>query len=53
VIVSVNGNQITSSGDLSSALENLHPGDTIQLGWVDTSGQQHTSSLTLASGPPR
>jgi S1-C subfamily serine protease len=53
VIVSLNGNQITSSGDLSSALEDLHPGDSVQLGWVDTSGQQHTSSITLASGAPR
>jgi S1-C subfamily serine protease len=53
VITSVNGNPITDSGDLSSALEDLHPGDTIQLGWVDASGQTHTSSVTLASGPPR
>ena len=53
VIDSVNGNPITNSGDLSSALENLHPGDTIQLGWLDTSGQQHSGSITLASGPPR
>ncbi len=53
VIVSLNGNTITSSGDLSSALGSLRPGDTVQLGWVDSSGQQHTSSITLASGPPR
>ena len=53
VITSVNGNPITDSGDLSSALEGLHPGDTIQLGWVDASGQQHSSSVTLTSGPPR
>jgi len=53
VITSVNGNPITDSGDLSTALENLHPGDTIQLGWVDASGQQHTASVTLGSGPPR
>ena len=39
VITSVNGNPITDSGDLSAALENLHPGDTIQLGWIDASGQ--------------
>jgi S1-C subfamily serine protease len=53
VITSVNGNPITDSGDLSAALENLHPGDTIQLGWIDTSGQSHTGSITLGSGPPR
>lgn len=53
VITSVNGNPITDSGDLSSALKDLHPGDTIQLGWIDASGQSHTGSVTLASGPPR
>jgi S1-C subfamily serine protease len=53
VIVSLNSTQVTSSGDLSTALETLHPGDSVQLGWVDSSGQQHTSSITLASGPPR
>jgi S1-C subfamily serine protease len=53
VIVSINGTQLTSSGDLSTALETLHPGESVQIGWVDASGQQHTSSITLASGPPR
>ena len=53
VIVSLNNTQITSSGDLSTALETLHAGATVQLGWLDSSGQQHTSSITLASGPPR
>ena len=53
VIVSVNSAQITSSGALSTALETLHAGETVQLGWVDSTGQQHTSSITLASGPPR
>ncbi|MGD0448483.1 MAG: trypsin-like peptidase domain-containing protein [Candidatus Dormibacteria bacterium] len=53
VITSLGTTQITSSGDLSSALESYHPGESVQLGWVDSSGQQHTSSITLASGPPR
>lgn len=53
VINSLNNTQVTSSGDLSTALETLHPGESVQLGWVDSSGQQHTSSITLASGPPR
>jgi S1-C subfamily serine protease len=53
VIVSLNSTPITSSGDLSTALETLHAGATVQLGWLDSSGQQHTGSITLASGPPR
>lgn len=53
VIVSVSGSAIASSGDLTTALKTLHPGDTITLGWVDTSGQQQSGSLTLGNGPPR
>ena len=53
VIDSVNGTSISSSADLSSAMRTLHPGQTIQLGWMDSSGQQHTASLTLGTGPPR
>jgi len=52
-IVSFNGTTITNSGDLSTALETLRPGQTVQLGWVDGSGQRHTASITLGSGPPR
>ncbi len=52
VIVSVNGTPITNAGDLSSALRTERPGQTIQLGWTDVSGGQHTSSITLAAGPP-
>jgi S1-C subfamily serine protease len=50
VITSLNNTQVTSSSDLSTALDTLHPGESVQLGWVDSSGQQHTSSITLASG---
>jgi S1-C subfamily serine protease len=50
VITSINNTQVTSSSDLSTALDTLHPGESVQLGWVDSSGQQHTSSITLASG---
>jgi S1-C subfamily serine protease len=53
VIVSLDGHPVGSPGDLSSALEADHPGQTVKLGWVDASGAQHTSSITLAAGPPR
>jgi len=52
-IDSLNGTAITNSGDLSTALETMRPGQTVQIGWLDGSGQQHTASITLASGPPR
>ncbi|HAW10536.1 MAG TPA: serine protease [Chloroflexi bacterium] len=50
VITSFNGATITSTGDISTALKSLHPGDTVQISWVDSSGQQHTGSLTLGTG---
>jgi S1-C subfamily serine protease len=53
VITSLGTTPVTSSGALSSALQSYHAGESVQLGWVDSSGQQHTSSITLGSGPPR
>ena len=51
-IVSVNGTAINSPTDLSNLLESRHPGDTVQLQWTDQSGQTHSASVKLASGPP-
>ena len=42
----------TNSTDLSNALGRHHPGDVIHLQWTDQSGASHTSSVTLAVGPP-
>jgi len=52
VITSVGGQSVTSDSEVSSLLLTHHPGDTIQIGWTDTSGQSHTASVSLASGPP-
>jgi S1-C subfamily serine protease len=52
VITTFNGSTVTSTGDLATALKPLRPGDTVQIGWVDSSGQSHTASLKLASGAP-
>jgi S1-C subfamily serine protease len=52
VITSLDGQAISSSSDLSSILVAFHPGDRIQVGWVDTSGQSQAATVTLASGPP-
>jgi S1-C subfamily serine protease len=52
VITGVNGNSIKSSSDLSNQLQSHHPGDTVQLHWTDASGQTHSASVTLTSGPP-
>jgi S1-C subfamily serine protease len=51
-ITSLNGTTINSPTDLSNLLEPEHPGDTVQLQWTDSSGQTHSASVTLGSGPP-
>jgi S1-C subfamily serine protease len=51
VITSLDGKTIDSESDISSTLLALHPGDKIALGWTDTSGQTHTATVSLASGP--
>ncbi len=51
-ITGVDSTPVNSSTDLSNALEPHHPGDVIRLQWSDQSGVSHTSSVTLAVGPP-
>jgi S1-C subfamily serine protease len=51
VITSLNGHAVTSSSELSRLMITQHPGGTVQLGWTSASGQSHTSSVHLASGP--
>jgi S1-C subfamily serine protease len=51
VIDSLDGQTIDSPEALSSAMETYKPGDTVQLGWLDSSGQQQSASVVLASGP--
>jgi len=51
VIVSVNGQSVSTPTELTTMLQALLPGDSVQLGWLDVSGQSHTASVTLATGP--
>ena len=52
VITSVDGRSVTSATGLTSLLSAHRPGDRVQLRWVDPSGQTHSATVTLASGPP-
>lgn len=53
VITSVDGHAVTTPDSLHSLTGNYHPGDTISIGWEDSSGGRHTSAITLGSGPVR
>ena len=52
VITALNGSKVGTATDLSSLLEPLHPGDSVQLQWTDSSGASHTAGVTLGTGPP-
>jgi S1-C subfamily serine protease len=50
-ITSINGQAVSSASALSTAMESYKPGQQITIGWVDSSGQSHTATATLGSGP--
>ena len=53
VITSLGGKSIGSADDLTSAMSAYHPGDKVTVGWTDSSGQTHTATVQLSSGPPQ
>ena len=53
VIVSVNGQAVTSASSLSTIMRRYHAGDKVSLTWVDTNGQHHSATITLAAGPAK
>jgi S1-C subfamily serine protease len=52
VITSLGGQNVGSAPALTTAIGAHAPGDKVPVSWVDTSGQQHTATVQLASGPP-
>jgi len=51
VIDSLDGRSVDSPDTLSGIVEGLDPGDSVELWWTDTSGQRHTATVQLATGP--
>jgi S1-C subfamily serine protease len=51
VISSVAGTTVDSATALTNLLDRYHPGDRVKLAWTDISGQSHTSTVKLATGP--
>jgi S1-C subfamily serine protease len=43
---------VDSATTLIRLLGHHHPGDHVTLRWTDTAGQQHSTTTTLATGPP-
>jgi S1-C subfamily serine protease len=53
VITSVNSTKVGSPNDLTNALQGFHPGNSVTIGWTDSSGATHSAKVTLTSGPPQ
>ena len=51
VITAVAGTAVGSGTSIEQVLEGHHPGDKVSISWTDTSGQSHTATVTLATGP--
>jgi S1-C subfamily serine protease len=51
VITSAAGQRVTSPAGLQAALEQRHPGDGVTITWTDQSGQAHSASVNLTTGP--
>ncbi|MGH3189194.1 MAG: S1C family serine protease [Streptosporangiaceae bacterium] len=50
-ITAVGGHSVSTGEDIAKALVPYHPGDSVSISWVDSSGQSHTATVTLATGP--
>jgi S1-C subfamily serine protease len=51
-ITSLAGKAVDSATTLGQLMIGYHPGDTVTIGWVSSSGTAHTARVTLVSGPP-
>jgi S1-C subfamily serine protease len=53
VIISVNGQAITTGSSLINLTGKYRPGAVVSIGWVSLSGRKHTTSIKLKTGPVR
>ncbi|MEU4191324.1 trypsin-like peptidase domain-containing protein [Kribbella sp. NPDC026611] len=53
VITSFAGHTVDSPDTLSELLNKQHPGDKVEVGWTDQSGQSHKATIELITGPVR
>jgi S1-C subfamily serine protease len=50
-ITSLDGKSVSTGTEIQEILVGHHPGDKVSIAWTDTSGQSHTATLTLGTGP--
>jgi S1-C subfamily serine protease len=52
VVTGFDGHTVTTPEQLEHLMVTHSPGDKVTITWVGATGQSHTSTITLASGPP-
>ena len=50
-ITALAGKAVNSADALKALVASHDPGDRVQIAWTDASGQSHTATVTLGSGP--
>jgi S1-C subfamily serine protease len=53
VIISVDGQTVTTPDSLTAITARYHPGDVVSVGWEAINGSRHTARIVLGDGPPR
>lgn len=52
VVTALDGHTVSTVEQLAHLMVPHHPGDKVSITWVDTFGHSHTTTVSLASGPP-
>lgn len=52
VITAVDGQAVTSTAQLRTAVQGHKVGDQVRITWIDSGGQTHSASVRLVGGPP-
>jgi S1-C subfamily serine protease len=52
VVVELGGRRVASGARLRALLLPRHPGDSVEVRWIDQAGVQRAATVELASGPP-
>jgi S1-C subfamily serine protease len=51
-IVGLDGSTVSTAQELTHSLVKYSPNDKVSVEWVDSSGNRHTATIELGSGPP-
>ena len=51
-ITAIDGQDVSSAGDVSQLISQDHPGQSIHVSWTDQDGTSHSTTVTLQAGPP-